>query len=44
MVGLNIKTVIILVGIVCAVVGILMNNWKVATVGNSISLAGMLFA
>ncbi len=41
---LGIKTVLILVGIVCAIVGILIDNWKVATAGNTIALVGLLFA
>lgn len=39
---ITLKTVLVFAGLICSVVGIIMNNWKIATVGNSLALFGFL--
>lgn len=35
---MNTKTIILFAGLVMSLIGILMDNWKIATVGNSLAL------
>lgn len=42
MVGISLKLVGVIVGIVLTVVGISTNQWKVAAIGNAVGLASLL--
>ncbi len=41
--GINLKSIIIVVGVVVTVVGLVIDNAKVAVVGNSICIGAILF-
>lgn len=40
----NLKFIIIIVGVILAIVGIVINNWKLAAIGDTIAICGALFA
>lgn len=42
MLGSNIKTVLVIAGAITAVVGTLIDNWKVATIGNTVAVIGLI--
>lgn len=39
----SVKMVTLVVGLVLSVIGLVMDNWKLATLGNSIAIFGSLF-
>lgn len=40
---LSFKLILVIVGIVLSVIGLVINNWKLAVIGNSIALATLIF-
>ena len=40
----SLRVILIIAGMILAIVGLVMNNWKLAVIGDTIAIGGSLFA
>lgn len=40
--GLGLKQLVLIVGVIMSLIGIIINNWRLATAGNTVAVIGLV--